>query len=164
MSTLLSSRPLCEHSVSQELVWTFSNADFLLKLCEFIFLAEHMDVFKYWHWKIQFQIKILTLKNSKNKLRMLDTPLPSVFLMAVQCSVHANVYGYWQEGSIGANFFKYSNCFQMFKRSNIFQMFKYSNANTYGYFQKWSICATFFSQYSNATIAKVSTKWNDSNF
>ena len=51
--------------------------------------------------------QILTLENSKNKHGLLDTPMPFVFLMAV----HANIYGYWREGSIGAIF---SGNIQMF--------------------------------------------------
>ena len=36
------------------------------------------------------QIHVLILENLQNKFEMLDTPMPSVFLMVV----HANIYGY----------------------------------------------------------------------
>ena len=65
----------------------------------------HCNMFPDGSGHVSFQI--LTLENSKNKLGMLDTLMPFVFLMAV----HANIYGYWREGSIGAIF---SGDIQMF--------------------------------------------------
>ena len=41
------------HNLQRALDWKILDADFfILKLCEF-FMAECVDVFKYWHWKIQ---------------------------------------------------------------------------------------------------------------
>ena len=66
----------------------------------------HCNMFPDGSGHVSFQI--LTLKYSKNKLGMLDTPMPFVFLMAV----HANIYGYWRGKEVLVQFF--SGDIQMF--------------------------------------------------